>query len=128
MHLLTNQIEASCKTASVCGHKNFESTVAVNRMEDCEVWSVDVRVRCAGCGAVVRFIGMDTGAGGGKPLCSLWADEARLPCALDLPPEVWDEDGGPLSEEAREAVGKSMARQLDAGPCFTLRRSPDVPS
>ena len=104
-----------------CKHKEFEAHCGVNRIEDSEVWYVDVRIRCTHCGMVGRFLGMDPGAGGGVPRCSLFADEARLPCVIDLPAEVWD-DHNNLSEAAQEKISQAMNRVLDAGPSFTVRR------
>lgn len=105
-----------------CKHERFEARCDVIRIEDSVVWVAELRLRCANCGEVGRFLGMEAGAGGGVPRSSLCADEARLPVIIDLPAEVWL-DHEDLSDAAREEVDWVMNKVVDPGPGFTVRGS-----
>lgn len=109
-----------------CNHEDFEATIAVNRIDDHEVWSADIRLRCLACGSVARFLGMEPGVGGGAPRVSIYADEAHLPVVVDLPPAVWSlADGDELSRADQEILARAMERVLSPGPGFTVTKSVD---
>jgi len=44
-----------------CEHKDFNATVAVNRIEDKGRYIAEIRITCAECGAPFRFIGLPGG-------------------------------------------------------------------
>lgn len=69
-----------------CLHEDFNAYVEVNRLTDREgdevpnAYSADIRVSCANCGESFRWIGVQAGSSGGKPMCS--ADETVLRAPL----------------------------------------------
>lgn len=72
-----------------CEHEHFEADVAVQRLTKDEQAGVavgpinafiaEVRVTCAQCGEKFRFLGLDYGAGGATPTCTIDELTAHLP-------------------------------------------------
>ena len=44
-----------------CKHPNFNASVEVNRLEDISRFVADVKISCAECGVLMRFIGLPAG-------------------------------------------------------------------
>ena len=113
---------SECPGSETCAHLDFHGELAVQRLEDSSVWSVDVRARCADCFAVLRFLGLDPGLSPATPTTSIWSDVASLPVVADLPPACWDKDG-PLTDDDRAAIAAALERGVPEGgfPAFTVR-------
>lgn len=110
-----------------CDHMGqIEFTVHVHHYEDCESMGLDLRARCTGCGAVMRFLGVPKGAGGGAPTSSCWGDQVSLPCVVDLPAACWDMDGGVLPPHDRLQIQWAMDRDLKVPPALVLTESSDL--
>lgn len=67
-----------------CQHKEFASTVSVNRLtkgEDGPVtnYSADIKVFCVNCGMYFCFVGVPCGFSYGGPTCSIDGTELRIP-------------------------------------------------
>ena len=62
----------------MCNHENFESHVAINRMEDTGQFAADVHIRCKDCNLPFQFIGLPTGLNSEGAAVSVDATEARL--------------------------------------------------
>ena len=65
----------------MCEHKDFAAEVEVNRLEDVNRFSADVRIRCNECGQPFRFIGLPTGLDLNGASVSIDGTEARLAIA-----------------------------------------------
>lgn len=65
----------------MCEHHNFESHVAINRLEDTGQFAADVHVRCADCKTPFQFLGLPTGLNSESAAVSVDATEARLAIA-----------------------------------------------
>lgn len=68
----------------ICEHESFEAQVDVNRLSAVEGgpvtnYSADVRICCAQCREPFRFIGVDTGLSGRRPMVNVEATELRAP-------------------------------------------------
>ena len=70
------------KDPSVCPHENFAASVCVNKIEDANVLSVDLKITCDECGARLVFTGMQGGLSYEEPRVSPFGLEARLPAKL----------------------------------------------
>ncbi len=64
-----------------CTHKEFEASVAVNRIEDIGRFAADVRIVCCECKTPFYFLGLPGGIHIDHPTVSVDATEARLPIA-----------------------------------------------
>ncbi len=79
-----------------CPHEDFSACVEINRLTEREddatpnAYSADIRVSCARCGEAFRWIGLQAGLSGGKPMCSV--DETVL--SAPLRPASSDPDFG----------------------------------
>lgn len=79
-----------------CPHEDFSACVEVNRLTEREgdeapnAYSADIRVSCARCGEPFRWIGLQAGLSGGRPMCSV--DETVL--SAPLRPASSDPDFG----------------------------------
>jgi hypothetical protein len=62
----------------MCEHHNFESHVAINRLEDTGQFAADVTIRCTDCDLPFQFIGLPTGLNLEGAAVSVDATEARL--------------------------------------------------
>lgn len=62
-------------------HHNFESHVAINRLEDTGQFAADVHIRCADCNLPFQFLGLPTGLNSEGAAVSVDATEARLAIA-----------------------------------------------
>ena len=65
-----------------CPHDDFGADVEVNKIEDANTLSVDLSIRCQGCGARVVFLGMPGGLSFAEPRASPFGIEARPPAKL----------------------------------------------
>ncbi len=64
-----------------CPHEDFNVYTEVNRLSDTDggpvnAFAADIRVDCANCGEAFRWIGLQAGISGGRPMVSV--DEATL--------------------------------------------------
>ena len=79
-----------------CPHEDFIAYVEVNRLTEHEgdempnAYSADIRVSCAACDESFRWIGVQAGLSGSKPMCSV--DETVL--SAPLRPASSDPDFG----------------------------------
>ena len=79
-----------------CLHEDFLASVEVNRLTERESdtvpngYSADIKVWCAICGEPFRWIGLQAGLSGGKPMCSV--DETIM--SAPLRPASSDPDFG----------------------------------
>lgn len=78
-----------------CLHEDFNAFVEVNRLteregEPVDAYSADIRVSCANCGEPFRWIGLQAGLSGGRPMCSI--DETVM--SAPLRPASSDPDFG----------------------------------
>jgi hypothetical protein len=79
-----------------CPHEQFEASVEVNRLlkneggTEVDAYSADIQVRCAGCGEQFRWIGLQAGLSGSRPMCSV--DESVM--SAPLRPASSDPDFG----------------------------------
>lgn len=79
-----------------CLHEDFAASVEVNRLTAREgdnepnAYAADIRVWCANCGEQFRWIGLQAGLSGSKPMCSV--DEAVM--SAPLRPASADPDFG----------------------------------
>jgi hypothetical protein len=69
-----------------CPHEGFAADVAVNRLTASDepgapvtAYIADIRVACADCGEPFRWIGVQAGVTGGKPMCSVDETELHAP-------------------------------------------------
>lgn len=61
-----------------CKHESFDCECAVNRLEDCGRFMLDVRVRCLQCGAPFVFLGLPLGLDLNSASASPDGTEARM--------------------------------------------------
>lgn len=79
-----------------CPHEDFSATVEVNRLTGDgdgtvpHAFSADIRVNCTQCGEPFRWIGVQAGLSGSKPMCSVDETELHAP----LRPASSDPDFG----------------------------------
>jgi hypothetical protein len=79
-----------------CPHQNFAASVEVNRLTGREgdtepnAYSADIKAWCADCGEPFRWIGLQAGLSGSKPMCSV--DETVM--SAPLRPASSDPDFG----------------------------------
>ena len=67
-----------------CPHENFEAWTAVGRLQPSEgqpvnAYTAEIRINCADCGEPFRFIGVQAGLRGDRPMCSVDETELRAP-------------------------------------------------
>ena len=84
-----------------CEHENFICQVVVTRLTDSGRFSADVRIRCAGCGVPMSFIGLPAGIDLNGAACSIDATEARLAIAPQGEVVSALEGGSPVGFSAR---------------------------
>lgn len=64
-----------------CKHTNFDANVDVNRLEDVQRFSADVRISCVDCGVPMRFIGLPAGVDLNGASVSIDGTEGRFAIA-----------------------------------------------
>lgn len=78
-----------------CDHNNFESFVAVNRLEDSGRFQMDIRVRCRDCGMPFRFLGVPCGLDLNSARVSFDGTELRAAIGTDTTISKIKDTGGP---------------------------------
>jgi hypothetical protein len=78
-----------------CPHEDFAAEVEVNRLSSVDggpigAYSADIRVSCIACGEPFRWIGVQAGVKGDRPMCSVDETELHAP----LRPASSDPDFG----------------------------------
>jgi hypothetical protein len=66
-----------------CTHDSFQANVTVNKLEDSGNFSADVKINCAECGEVFRFLGLPVGMDLNGASVSADGTEARLAIGTD---------------------------------------------
>ncbi|MFT8946011.1 MAG: hypothetical protein ABF876_05450 [Acetobacter aceti] len=102
-----NNITASACAATArvsptrCQHEHFAAHVAVGRLTKGQgapvtAFSADITIRCAQCGANMRFLGLPHGSSHTVPTCSADGTELRAPIEVEIVPEVLGVPRGPV--------------------------------
>lgn len=76
-----------------CQHEHFAAHVGVGRLTKGQggpvtSFTADITIRCAQCGARMRFLGVPHGSSYDVPTCSADGTELRAPIEVELVPEV----------------------------------------
>ena len=64
---------------ALCDHRNFHTSIDINRLEDEAAFSADIRVHCSDCGMKFIFIGCPGGLDPKRPTISPFGAELRAP-------------------------------------------------
>ena len=65
--------------AKDCMHPSHQITAQIDYMEDSKAWMAEMRVTCTACGTPFEFVGVSAGMRFDKPMCSVDAQELRIP-------------------------------------------------
>ncbi len=119
---------------SDCKHESFDAEVTVRRLLGSasaivEAYGADVRINCADCGKLFRFVGVEVGLSGTEPSMSADGLELRVPIVPEdgLPPPPFSYERAEKLEALNDAAAdlrESLRPFTGDPPC--LRDSPET--